>query len=328
MNTMRAMIHPQYGTPDVLSFEEIDRPVPGDDEVLVRVHAASANKGDTHIISGRPYLIRLTPFGGIPRPRNRVPGALMSGQVEAVGAKVTTFRPGDAVYGQAASGAFAEYLVVPANMIALKPNNLSFEESAAVPWAMTALQALRAANLQPGQRLIINGASGGIGTWAIQIAKAMSAHVTAVCSTRNVELVRALGADEILDYTAQDFVEGGARFDAMLDLVGNRSLSDCRSVLLPGGTYVPCSSGGGDFIGPLVRILSALFSFMFSSRKVKPFVASPNQADLLFLKDLIEAGKARPIIEHRYPLSKVAEALEHVATGHSRGQTVIRIADA
>jgi len=326
--SMHAIVHRQYGTPEVLTYETIERPVPGDDDVLVRVHAAGASVGDHHVVTGKPYLIRLTPFGGLPRPKNRVPGAAMAGRVAAVGAKVTAFRSGDEVFGQAATGAFAEYLVIPAKLLVLKPSNLSFEEAAAVPWAATALQGLRdAGGLKAGQKVLINGASGGVGTWAVQIAKALGAHVTAVCSTRNIDMVRALGADEVLDYTVQSFVAGGSRFDMMLDLVGNRSLSDCRSVLAPKGVYVPCSGGGGDWVGPFVRILGGLFTFLFTSQRFKTFVMTPNRDDLLFLKALVEAGKARPVIERRYPLSEVAEALRHVGEGHAQGQIVIRIAD-
>lgn len=324
--TMRAIVHQQYGSPALLAVGEVDRPTPGPDDVLVRVHAASANSGDHHVVTGKPYLIRLSPYGGLPRPKNRIPGATMAGRVVAVGAKVTAFRPGDEVYGQARSGAFAEYLAVPASAIALKPTNLSFEEAAAVPWATTALQALRAAGVRAGHQTLINGASGGEGTWAVQIAKALGAEVTAVCSTRNVELMRALGADHVLDYRTQDFVTGGARFDAVLDLVGNRSLSDCRSVLVPGGTYVPISGGGGEWIGPLLRIVAGLASFLFTRRKFKMLVNRPNQEDLVILKELVEAGKARPVIERRYGLSEVGEALTHVGAGHTRGQTIIRIA--
>jgi 2-desacetyl-2-hydroxyethyl bacteriochlorophyllide A dehydrogenase len=324
---MQAIVHRQYGTPDVLALEEVERPVPGEEDVLVRVHAAGVSVGDHHIITGKPYLVRLSPFGGLPRPRNRVPGAAMAGRVEAVGAKVTSFRPGDEVFGDAARGAFAEYVVVPARLLAPKPGNLSFEEAAAVPWAATALQGLRdAGGLKAGQRVLINGASGGVGTWAIQIAKALGATVTAVCSTRNVEKVRALGADEVLDYTQVDFVQGGARFDVMLDLVGNRSLSDCQRALTPKGTYVACSGGGGDWVGPLPRLAGLLFSSLFTRQKLKTFVMAPNQNDLVFLKELVEAGKARPIIERRHALSEVAEALKHVGEGHAQGQTVIRIA--
>jgi NADPH:quinone reductase-like Zn-dependent oxidoreductase len=325
--TMRAIVHAQYGTPEVLAIGDVARPVPGADEVLVRVHAAGASVGDHHVVTGKPYLIRLSPFGGLPRPRNRVPGTAMAGRVEAVGASVTTFRPGDEVYGEAPSGAFAEYVVVPARRIAPKPSNLSFEEAAATPWAVTALQGLRdAGGLVAGQRVLINGASGGVGTWAVQIAKALGAEVTAVCSARNVEMVRALGADQVVDYTSQDFVEGGARFDLMLDMVGNRSLSDCRSVLVPRGTYVSCSGGGGDWFGPLFWLAGVLVTSWFTSQKLTTFIASPSQEDLLFLKELVEAGKARPVIERRYALSEVAEALLHVGEGHARGQTVIQIA--
>lgn len=325
-HTMRAIMHRQYGSPALLALDEVDRPVPKDDEVLVRVHAASANIGDHHVVTGKPYLIRLSPYGGLPRPKNPILGATMAGRVEAVGAKVTAFQPGDEVYGQAKSGAFADYLVVPANMITLKPSNASFEEAAAAPWATTALQALRAGGMKPGHKVLINGASGGVGTWAVQIAKALGAEVTAVCSTRNVDMVRALGADEVIDYNQQDFVTGGARFDVMLDMVGTRSLSDCRRVLVRGGTYVPCSGGGGDWVGPFFRVMAGIASFLFTSRKFKMFVNSPNRADLLILKELIEAGKARPVIERRYGLNEVPEALMHVGEGHARGQTVIQIA--
>jgi NADPH:quinone reductase-like Zn-dependent oxidoreductase len=225
------------------------------------------------------------------------------------------------------SGAFAEYIVAPTNLIAPKPQNLSFEEAAAAPWGVTALQALRdAGGLRAGQRVLINGASGGQGTWAVQIAKALGARVTAVCSTRNMEMVRALGADEVIDYTREDFTVGGARFDLMLDMVGNRSIAECRSVLVPNGTFVPCSAGGGDWFGPIFRIVGMLATSLFTTQKLKTFIVSPNQKDLLFIKELVESGKARPVIERRYPLSEVGNALRHVGEGHTRGQTVIQIA--
>lgn len=327
MNLMNAIVHARYGSPDVLVLEEVERPVPGAGDVLVRVHAANASRGDLHVITGKPYLIRLTPYGGLPRPKHRVPGTTMAGTVVAVGANVTSFRPGDEVFGEASRGAFAEYMVVPATLVAPRPTNLSFEEAAATPWAVTALQGLRdAGRLQPGQKVLINGASGGQGTWAVQIAKAMGAHVTAVCSTRNVEMVRGLGADEVIDYTTQDFVDGGARFDLMLDLVGNRSLSDCRRALVTKGTYVACSGGGGDWVGPMFRILGVMLLGLFTRQRLKSFIVKPNQADLLFVKELVEAGKARPVIERRYPLREAAEALRHVGEGHTRGQTVLQIA--
>jgi len=322
---MRAIVHRQYGTPDVLTFEEVERPVPGEDDVLVRVHAAGASIGDHHIVTGKPYVIRLSPHIGVLRPRNRVPGQALAGRVEAVGAKVTTVRPGDEVYGDAPAGGFAEYAVVPAQRLAPKPANLSFEEAAATSWAVTPLQALRdVGGLQAGQRVLINGASGGVGSWAIQIAKALGAHVTAVCSGRNAEMVRALGADTVVDYTNEDFVSGGARFDVVFDTVGNRSLSDFRKVLSPTGTYVSCS-GGSSSLRWLLRLAKASLTSLFTRQKLKMFIVSPNRADLLSLKELVEAGKARPAIERHYALSEVADALRHVGEGHTRGQVVIRV---
>jgi NADPH:quinone reductase-like Zn-dependent oxidoreductase len=305
---MHAIVHRKYGTPDVLAYEEIERPVPGDEDLLVRVHAAGASIGDHIIVTGKPYLIRLSPFGGWPRPRNLVPGACMAGRVEAVGAKVTTFRLGDDVYGEAATGAFAEYIVVPAKLIAPKPSTLSFEEAAAAPWGVNALQGLRdSGGLKAGQRVLINGASGGLGTWAVQIAK-------------------ALGAHEVVDYTKHDFVDGGPRFDVMLDTVGNRSVSDCRSALVPTGAFVSCT-GGTSMTRWLFRLAWMLLASRFTSQKLTTFMASPNQTDLLALTQLVEAAKLKPVIERRYALREVADALRHVGERHSQGQTVIQIAD-
>jgi NADPH:quinone reductase-like Zn-dependent oxidoreductase len=323
---MHAIVRRKYGTPDVLAYEEIARPVPGEEDVLVRVHAAGASIGDHIIVTGKPYLIRLTPFGGIPRPRNPVPGACMAGRVSAVGAKVTTCRVGDEVFGQAVTGAFAEYVVVPAKLIAPKPTNLSFDEAAAVPWAVAALQGLRdAGGLTSGQRLLINGASGGVGTWAVQIAKALGAHVTAVCSTRNVDMVRALGADEVIDYTTHDFTDSGPRFDVLFDTVGNRSLSDCRSVLTPEGTYVSCS-GGDSGVAWLFGLAAMRLASPFTRQRLKALFTTPNRDDLLFLKGLVEVGQLKPVIERRHPLSEVGNALRHVGGRRSQGQTVIQIA--
>ena len=328
VRTMRAIVHPQYGAPDVLQLAEVERPIPGDDDVLVRVHAAGVNIGDHHVVTGKPYLIRLSPFGGLPRPRNRVPGACLAGRVEAVGAQVTSLRVGDEVFGQALTGAFAEYVVVPAALLAPRPSNLSLQDAAAVPWGATALQGLRdAGGLRAGQRVLIVGASGGVGTWAVQIGKALGAHVTAVCSARNVEMVRDLGADDVIDYETQDFVVGGARFDVVFDLIGERPLPELRSVLKPGGAYVACAGGGGDWVGPIFRLLGGLVSFLFSSQRFKTFVAAPRRDDLLFLKELVEVGKAKPVIERRYPLAQVGEALRHVGAGHAQGQTILRVVD-
>lgn len=325
-DTMHAVLHPRYGTPDVLALAEVARPVPGDDDVLVRVHAAGVSVGDHHVVTGKPYLIRLMPFGGVPRPRNRVPGMALAGRVETVGAKVTTLQVGDEVFGEATCGAFAEYAVVPARLLAPKPSNLSFEEAAATPWGVTALQALRdAGDLRAGQRVLINGASGGVGTWAVQIAKALGAEVTAVCSTRNIEMVRGLGADVVIDYTQVDFAAGAARFDVVMDTVGNRSVSDCKRVLAPEGVYVTCA-GGGSAVRWLARMAMVRLASLLSSKRLITFAVSPSRDDLLALTALVEAGKAKPVIERRHPLDEIAEALRHVGEGRARGQTVVWIA--
>ncbi len=325
VDQMHAIVRRTYGTPDVLTYAQIPTPVPGDMDVLVRVHAAIASIGDHHNVTGKPYLIRLTPFGGVPRPRHRVPGACLAGTVVAVGAQVTTFRVGDEVFGQAMAGAFAEYVTVPATRLAPKPTTLSFEEASAVPWAVAPLQALRdLGRVTGGTRLLINGASGGVGSWAVQIAKALGAHVTAVCSTRNMAMVRTLGADEVIDYTTTDFVDGGAHFDVVFDTVGNRSLADYRHVLVPDGTFVSCSGGNNGFVWMwrlgVMQLLSRLTRQTF-----KGLFTKPNAADLLCLKDLVEARSLRPAIDRCFPLRDTAEALRHVGYGHSQGQTVIRV---
>lgn len=323
-STMRAIVQRRYGTPDVLSCEEITRPIPGEHDVLVRVFAAGASIGDHHIVTGEPYVIRPS-IGGLFRPKHQVPGSAMSGLIEAVGAKVTSLRTGDAVFGETTIGAFAEYVVVRADLLAPKPRNQTFEEAAATPWAVTPLQALRdAGGLKPGHRVVINGASGGVGSWGVQIAKVLGAHVTAVCSTRNVARVRALGADDVVDYTTTDFVAGGPRFDLMLDTVGNRSLIDCRRVLIPSGILVS-TSGGNSGTRWLMRTAAMLLSSAFSTRKLKPFIVSLNQRDLLVLRELVESGKIKPAIDRRYALNDVADALRHVGKGHAQGQTVIQV---
>lgn len=323
---MQAIVHRQYGSPDVLVVDEIDRPSPGPEDVLVRVHAAGANIGDHHIVTGRPYMLRLSPYGGLPRPKNLVPGATLAGRVEAIGDKVTTLRVGDEVFGQADNGAFAEYIVMPAKLLAPKPKNLSFEEAAAVPWGATALVGLRKAGLVAGQRALILGASGGVGTWAVQIAKALGAHVTAVCSARNIDLVRSLGADAVIDYTSEDFSRGEARYDVILDMVGKQPLSDCQRALVPGGVYVAGAADGGDILGPLPRLIALLFRSLFTKKKLVNFVMLPDRDNLLALKELVESGKAKPVIERTYPLREVGAALQHIGEGHARGQTVIKIA--
>ena len=322
--TMHAIVRRRYGPPDVLSYEEVARPVPGDHDVLVRVLAAGVSIGDHHIVTGKPYVIRPT-IGGLIRPGHLVPGSAMAGRVESAGAKVTLLRAGDDVFGETTTGAFAEYVVVRADRLAPKPRNQSFEEAAATPWAVTPLQALRdAGGVKAGHRVVINGASGGVGSWGVQIAKAFGAHVTAVCSTRNVARMRALGADEVIDYTTTDFVTGGSRFDVMLDTVGNRSLLDCRRVLVPAGTFVS-TSGGNSGVRWLRRLAAMMLISSFSTRKLKPFIVSLNQKDLLVLTELVEAGTIKPAIDRRYALRDTADALRHVGGGHAQGQTVIQV---
>jgi NADPH:quinone reductase-like Zn-dependent oxidoreductase len=322
---MHAIVQRRYGTPNVLAYEEMTRPVPGEDDVLVRVFAAGASIGDHHIVTGKPFVIRPS-IGGLLRPKHLVPGSAMAGRVEVVGGKVTMLRAGDEVFGETTSGAFAEFVVVRADRLARKPRNQSFEEAAATPWAVTPLQALRdAGGIKPGHRVLINGASGGVGSWGVQIAKAFGGNVTAVCSTRNVGRMRALGADDVIDYTTTDFVTGGPRFDLMLDTVGNRSLADCRRVLVSTGTFVSCS-GGQSGIRWLIRLAAMLLMSRFSTRKLKPFIVSLNVKDLLALTELVEAGKIRPSIDRCYALRDTADALRHVGEAHAQGQTVIQIA--
>jgi NADPH:quinone reductase-like Zn-dependent oxidoreductase len=321
---MKAIVQPEYGSPDVLRLEEVDRPVLGDNDVLIRVHAASVCRGDVHILTGTPYLLRLMGYGLL-RPKNR-PGQDVSGRVEAIGDNVTSLQPGDEVYGQVRHGGFAEYVAGPADHFAPKPTNITFEQAAAVPDSgMTALQGLRdVGQLQPGQKVLINGASGGVGTFAVQIAKSLGAEVTAVCSTRHVDKVRSIGADHVIDYTQDDFTRHAQRYDVMFDLVGNRSVSDCKSILHPKGVYV-ASAGelGGNWVGPIVWLLGVALAGAVASQKMTTFVMTPNKDDLLFLKELLEAGKVTPVIERQYSLDDTADALRHVAEGHAQGKTVL-----
>lgn len=322
---MQALIQPEYGSADILRLEEVETPVLGDDDVLVRVRAASVCRGDVHLLTGKPYLMRLG--FGLRRPRHRIAGQNVAGTVEAVGRNVTALKPGDEVYGQVTCG-FAEYVRARADELAPKPAGLTFEQAAAMPDSgMTALQALRdAGRLQAGQAVLINGASGGVGTFAVQIAKAMGAEVTAVCSTRHVDKVRSLGADEVIDYTRDDFARHTGRFDLMLDLVGNRSPAECKAVLKPTGTYVSCSgSTGGQWIGPIVWIARVMLAGAFESRRMTPFLTRPRREDLIALNELVEAGSLAPVIERRYTLREAAEAVRHVAEGHAQGKSVITV---
>ena len=323
---MKAIVQDTYGAPEVLELRDIDKPAVGDDEVLVRVRAAAVNPADWAIMGGLPYIARPV-YGGLRKPKNRVRGTDVAGEVEAVGTSVTRFRPGDAVFGWC-NGAFAEYASVSDDALEPMPANLTFEQAAAAPLAgFVALQALRdKGKVRAGQKILVNGASGGIGTFAVQIAKSFGADVTGVCSTRNVDLVRSIGADHVIDYTREDFTQTGQRYDFILDNVGNHSLSDLRRALTAAGTLVP-NSGGFDnrWFASLGRVVSALVVSPFVSQTLRPFVVSPKHADLVVLKDLMEAGNATPVIDRTYPLSEVPRALGYVGGGHARGKVVITV---
>jgi NADPH:quinone reductase-like Zn-dependent oxidoreductase len=319
---MKAIVQTRYGSPDVLQLRDADKPVVKADEVLIRVHAAAVNIGDWHLLRGMPYVVRLV--AGLRRPRREIPGLDVAGRVEAVGANVPQFRPGDEVFGWC-NGAFAEYACAAASDLLPKPSNLALEQSVAVgDSAFTALAAVRdQGKVQPGQRVLINGASGGVGTFAVQIAKALGANVTGVCSTANLDLVRSIGADQVIDYTREDFVQPGRRYDVMLDLVGNRSLSDCRRALSPRGTYVVVGVKDiGRWLG-LGRQFKALLLSPFVRQRMRVFVVRHNREDLAVLKELVEAGKLAPVIDRRYALSDLPEALRYQGEGHVRGKIII-----
>jgi NADPH:quinone reductase-like Zn-dependent oxidoreductase len=324
---MKAIICTKYGSPDVLQLQEVEKPAPQDDEVLIRIYAASINARDWRFMRAKPFFVRLMP-GGFLQPKNKILGADLTGRVEAVGRNVRQFKPGNEVFGYLPSatgrGTFAEYVCANENAITLKPADLTFEQAAAVPLAaMTALQGLRdKGNIQPGQKVLINGASGGVGTFAVQIAKAFGAEVTAVCSTRNLELVHSLGADHVIDYKVEDFTQNGQQYDLILAVNGYHPLSDYLRVLKPEGTYVV--TGGSMF---------QLFQTA-SNRKIvsktgsqKIFIASLVQSpkDLILIKELLESGKIKPVIDGCYPLCKTAEAFWYFEKGHVRGKVVIRV---
>lgn len=319
---MKAIMQPRYGSPDVLRLEEIDTPVPKGDEVLVRVRAAAVNIGDWHLLRAIPYVIRLGL--GLRRPRRQTPGRDIAGYVEAVGSDVKDFRPGDEVFGWG-NGAFAEYVCTSETNLLPRPANVTLEQAAAVgDSAFTALAAVRdQGRVQPGQRVLINGASGGVGTFAVQIAKAFGAHVTAVCSTRNVDMVRSLGADQVIDYQQEDFAQTEHPYDVMLDLVGNRSLATCRRVLSPRGTYVIVGvRDAGRWLG-LGRQAKALLLAPFVRQRMRVFVVKHTRDDLGALRDLVEAGQVAPVIEKRYALREAADALRHQGEGHPRGKIIL-----
>ncbi|WP_336212236.1 NAD(P)-dependent alcohol dehydrogenase [Nonomuraea sp. LPB2021202275-12-8] len=322
---MKAIVQDKYGSADVLRLGEVDKPVLGDGEVLVRVRAASVTHGDLVTMTGLPYLGRLA--FGLRRPRQKVPGRDIAGEVEAVGKSVTRLQPGDEVYAEVAAGGFAEYARVPEESLSPKPANLTFEQAAAVPWAAnTALQGLRdRGGMKRGQKVLINGASGGVGTFAVQIAKAFGAQVTGVCSTRNVELVRSIGADHVVDYTREDFAASDRRYDLFFDLAGNRSLSDCRRVLTPDGTLVLSSSKGGPWFGPMGRLVRALMLGPFVRHSLRSFVAKTSGKNLADIKELIESGQVTPAIDRTYSLSEVPEAMRYFSEDHARAKIVITV---
>jgi NADPH:quinone reductase-like Zn-dependent oxidoreductase len=323
---MKAIVYHNYGPPDVLKCEDLEKPAAGDNEVLIRVRAASVNPMDWHFMRGAPYVVRAA--AGLTKPKNTRLGVDLAGLVEAVGRNVTQFQPGDEVFG-AGRGAFAEYVCAPEKALAAKPANLTFEQAAAVPvaGAFSALQGLRdKGRIQPGQKVLINGAAGGVGTFAVQIAKAFGTTVTGVCSTRNVGLVRLIGADHVIDYTREDFTRSGQRYDLILDCAANHSLSACRRVMSPRGIYVIVGGPGrGRWIGPLIYPLKALLLSPFVSQKLLMFLASPNKDDLVVLKELIEAAKVTPVIDRCYTLREVPEAIRYLEEGHARGKVIITL---
>jgi NADPH:quinone reductase-like Zn-dependent oxidoreductase len=322
---MRVITYTEYGPPDVLQFTEVAKPDPKDDEVLIRIRAASVNPLDWHYMRGTPYLVRIP--AGLRKPKATRLGVDMAGQVEAVGKNVTHFHPGDEVFG-ACKGAFAEYVCTSKGILVLKPANVTFEQAAAVPIAaFTALQGLRdKGQIKPGQKVLINGASGGVGTFAVQIAKLSGAEVTGVCSTRNVDMVRAIGASHVVDYTQEDFTRSGQRYDLIFDSVGTHSLSDIRRVLTREGTLVLV--GGPDkgrWLGPLTGLLEVLVLSRFVSQRLVPFLAHLSKDDLIVMREFLEAGKVTPVIDRSYPLSDVPEAIRYLEEGHARGKVVITV---
>ncbi|HYJ13207.1 MAG TPA: NAD(P)-dependent alcohol dehydrogenase [Thermomicrobiales bacterium] len=323
---MKAIVYTEYGPPDVLNLEEVQKPAPKDDEVLVKVHAASANAADWHLMRADPFLVRLMGFGLL-KPRKGLLGADIAGRVEAVGGDVTQFQPGDEVFGDLSGsgfGAFAEYVCATVDALASKPANVSFEEAAAVPLAaVTALQGLRyKGQTQPGQKVLINGASGGVGTFAVQIAKTFGTEVTGVCSTSKMDMVRSIGADHVIDYTREDFTRIGQQYDRILAANGYHPISDYKRALSPEGTYVMTGGSGAQMLqamtlGPIMSITG--------SKKLGYVSMKQNKEDLVSVKELLESGKITPVIDRTYPLSEIPEAIRYLEEGHAKGKVVITV---
>jgi len=319
---MKAVVHTEYGSPDVLELKEVERPIPKDNEVLVKAHAASVNAADWHTMRADPWFIRLM-GGGFLRPKKTILGFDIAGRVEAVGRNVKQLHPGDEVFGVCSMGGFAEYACARENALALKPASMTFEEAAAVPVAaITALQGLRdKGQIQQGQKVLINGASGGVGTFAVQIAKSFDAFVTAVCSTRNLDMVRSIGADQVIDYTQEDFTKSGQRYDLIFAANGYHPILDYKRALSPRGIYIVA---GGSMAQFFQAMLFGPWISMTGSKKMGSMgIAKPNKKDLVLITELIEAGKVAPVIDRRYPLSEVAEAIQYLEEGHARGKVVI-----
>jgi NADPH:quinone reductase and related Zn-dependent oxidoreductases len=319
---MKAIVYSNYGSPDVLRCEDVETPTPGDYEVLVRVRAASVNPYDLHFMRGTPYLLRLG--AGLRNPKVTRLGADVAGTVESVGRNVTQFRPGDDVFGMG-RGTFADYVCISESALVTIAPNMTFEQAASVPLAaFTAIQGLRdKGRLQAGQKVLINGAAGGVGTFAVQIAKAMGADVTGVCGTRNADLARSIGADHVVDYTREDFTASATRYDVMLDCIGNHSLLRCRRALNREGIYVGVGGKNGRWIGPLFGMISAPLVSKFVSQTLVVLQARRNKADLTILRDLLAAGRVTPVIERCYELKEIPSALRHLEGGHARGKLVI-----
>lgn len=328
---MKAFILRSYGSPDLLELSDIDTPVPADDEVLVRVRATSVQPYDWHLMRGEPYVARLLNSGlGLRKPKIGILGADVAGQVETVGKKVTQFHPGDEVFAMPKQGGFAEYVCVREGELAPKPKNLSFEQAAAVPMAAnTALLALRdQGRVQPGQRVLVNGASGGVGTFAVQIAKALGAHVTGVCSSRNVDLVRSIGADEVIDYSKEDFTGNGQRYDVLLDIAGSHRGRACRRALTRKGTHVLIGGPGSRWLQPAGHMFATLATSLFVPQRVvlaDVFQCKENKRNLMTLTELIEAGKVMPVIDRGYPLGEIPAAIRYQEMGRATGKVVITV---
>ena len=323
---MRAIVYHRYGGPEVLELQELERPVPGDGEVLIKVRAASVNPLDRHSMRGEPLAVRI--MMGVPVPKVTRLGVDVAGVVEAIGRNVTQLKAGDEVFGSNENaGSFAEYLCAPETAVIVKPRNITFEQAAAVTvGGVTALQSLRdKGQIRAGDKVLINGAAGGVGTFAVQIAKAFGAHVTGVCSTRNVEMVRSIGADHVVDYTRDDFTKSAQPYALIVDAIGNRSLRSIRRVLAPSGRYVILGGPNGRWIGPLGPILKTALSSLVH-KNLFVLMAKTNRDDLIVLRELIDAGKVMPVIDRTYRLEEVGEAIAYLETGHARGKVVVTVA--